>query len=118
QDRRRRKRMSDQIYDVTGWHLPSAFDVDVLAYGRAVSTLSTRLLAPAEAPVVETARAAYVLPWGSGTAALIVAAQQQGVRVRFADRGFTLAGRAFPLGTAVVRVADNETSLADSLGDL
>ena len=31
QDRRRRKRLPDQMYDVTGWHLPSAYDVEVLA---------------------------------------------------------------------------------------
>jgi hypothetical protein len=34
QDRRRRKRLPDQMYDVTGWHLPSAYDVEVLALDR------------------------------------------------------------------------------------
>lgn len=122
QDRRRRKRLPDQIYDVTGWHLPSAFDVPVLRYGRALDTLSTRPLAPAgteaAAVALPPARAAYVMPWGSGTAALVVEAQRAGIRLRFADGGFTLAGRTFPLGSVVVRVADNDENLRATLGDL
>jgi hypothetical protein len=118
QDRRRKKRLSDQIYDVTGWHLPSAFDVDVLAYERPVSTLSTRPLAAPPAVTLPQARAAYVLPWGSGTAALVVAAQQRGIRVHFADQPFTLAGRAYPIGTAIVRVGGNPATLSTTLADL
>ena len=30
QDRRRRERLPDQIYDVTAWSLPLAFDVEVV----------------------------------------------------------------------------------------
>ncbi len=118
QDRRRRKRLSDQIYDVTGWHLPSAFDVDVLAYERPLSTLATRPLQPAQAVALEPARAAYVLPWGSGTAALVVSAQRQGLRVHFAGAPFTLAGRAYPIGTAVVRVSGNPETTGATLSDL
>ncbi len=29
QDRRRKKRLGDQIYDVTAWNLPALFDVEV-----------------------------------------------------------------------------------------
>jgi hypothetical protein len=34
QDRRRKKRLGDQIYDVTAWNLAALFDVDVLTAGR------------------------------------------------------------------------------------
>lgn len=118
QDRRRRKRLSDQIYDVTGWHLPSAFDVDVLAYDLALSTLSTRPLQAPAAVTVAPAKAAYVLPWGSGTAAMVVSAQRRGVRVHFAGAPFTLGGRTFPTGTGVVRVTGNPDTLAATLGEL
>src|SRR5262249_48347226 len=33
QDRRRKKRLNDQIYDITAWSLPLAFDVDVVSTG-------------------------------------------------------------------------------------
>jgi hypothetical protein len=33
QDRRRRKRLDDEIYDVTGWSLPLAFDVECVGLG-------------------------------------------------------------------------------------
>ncbi len=41
QDRRRRKRLNDQIYDITAWSLPLAFDVDVVASDRATGVKTT-----------------------------------------------------------------------------
>src|SRR5262249_29245356 len=35
QDRRRKKRLNDQIYDTPAWSLPLAFDVDVVATDKA-----------------------------------------------------------------------------------
>ncbi len=118
QDRRRQKRLPDQIYDVTGWHLPSAFDVDVVAYERPLTTLKTREVTSPAAITLPAARVGYVLPWGTGTASLVIAAQKAGIRVRFADAGFTIAGRAFPLGTAIVRRAENPEDLAATLSRL
>ena len=115
QDRRRKKRLSDQIYDVTGWHLPSAFDVDVLSYARPLDTLPTRPMGTAATGPLAPAAVAYLMPWGSGTAAAVVAAQKAGIRVHFAGQPFTLAGRAYPLGTAVVRVAGNPASIRPTL---
>ena len=37
QERRRKKRLGDQIYDVTAWSLPLAFDVEVVASDRATA---------------------------------------------------------------------------------
>jgi hypothetical protein len=37
QDRRRKARLPDQIYDVTAWSLPLMFDVEVVASDRAAS---------------------------------------------------------------------------------
>ncbi len=118
QDRRRQKRLPDQIYDVTGWHLPSAFDVDVVAYERPLTTLKTRETTSPAATTLPAARVGYVMPWGTGTASLVIAAQKAGIRVRFADAGFTIAGRAFPLGTAIVRRAENPEDLAATLSRL
>ena len=118
QDRRRKKRLPDQMYDVTGWHLPSAFDVEVVAFDRALTSLRTQ---PVTAPAPLTlapARVGYVMPWGTGTAALVIAAQRTGIKVRFADAGFTIAGRAYPAGTALIRTAENAPDLVPSLSRL
>ncbi|BCS31560.1 peptidase M14 [Luteitalea sp. TBR-22] len=118
QDRLRKKRLPDQMYDVTGWHLPSAYDVEVVAFDRPVATLRTRPAAAPAAMTVPVAKVGYLMPWGLGTASLVVAAQKAGVRVRFADQGFTLAGRAYPAGTAIVRTSENGEDLAAVLGRL
>ena len=41
QDRRRRERLPDQIYDVTAWSLPLAFDVEVIPSDRVVTVRAT-----------------------------------------------------------------------------
>ena len=55
------------------------------------------------------ARVGYLLPWGSATAAAVAEALRAGIRIRHAGRPFTLAGRRYPMGTAIVRVSDNGT---------
>lgn len=118
QDRRRRKRLPDQMYDVTGWHLPSAFDVEIIGFDRAPSTLRTQAMATPAPLTLPAARVGYVMPWGTGTAALAIAAQKAGLKVRFADAGFTIAGRVYPVGTALVRTAENPPDVAATLSRL
>jgi hypothetical protein len=51
------------------------------------------------------------MPWGTAAAALAVEALQQGIRMHSVGGAFTLNGREFPLGTAVIRVAGNPADL-------
>ena len=118
QDRRRKKRLPDQMYDVTGWHLPSAYAVEVLAFDRAVTTLRTQAVASLTPVSLRAAKVGYVMPWGLGAARLVVAAQAAGLRVRFADEGFTVAGRAYAAGTAIFRASENPADLAATLSRL
>jgi hypothetical protein len=118
QDRRRKKRLPDQMYDVTGWHLPSAFDVEVVPFERALSSLRTQSMSEPETVALQQATVGYVMPWGTGTAALVIAAQKAGLRVRFADAGFAVGGRAFPVGTAIIRTAENPQDLPATLSRL
>jgi hypothetical protein len=129
QERRRKKRLSEQIYDVTAWSLPLAFDVEVVTSGRVVSVKSTAV-APGDLPwsLVETpsaaaaaaplaaARVGYLLPWGSGGAGAVIEALGAGIRMRSADLPFTLKGRTFAGGTVLVRSAENGPDLAEKLG--
>ena len=64
------------------------------------------------------ARVGYLLPWGSATAAAVAEALSAGIKIRHAGRPFTLAGRRYPIGTAIVRVSDNGSDLAAKLGPI
>jgi hypothetical protein len=173
QDRRRKKRLDEQIYDVTAWSLPLAFDVEVIAADRATgvkttavpatdlswtllpgapsspggaspaatttmttTTAPTTLTMPttsttstttnghadgasapaagAATPALAAARAprvGYVLPWGSETATAVLDGLRQGLRIRTADLPFTLNGRTFAAGAAIVRTSENGSDL-------
>src|SRR5512143_521389 len=106
QERRRKKRLPDQMYDVE-------------CAGVASLTGETRPFTPeseAPDPPLPAAKVAWLLPWGSGTAAAVVEAVQTGLKVRVAEAGLRLGGRAFPAGTAIVRVAENPADVRETLG--
>jgi hypothetical protein len=117
QDRRRKKRLPDQIYDVTAWSLPLLFDVGCESVA-AVPSGDTRQFTPgaAAAAPLAPARVAWLLPWGSGTAAAVAEALAAGLKVRVAEEGFRLGGRAWPAGTAIVRTGENPDDAAATLG--
>jgi hypothetical protein len=121
QDRRRRKRLPDQIYDVTAWSLPLLFDVECVGVG-SVPSGDARPFAPgagaAPGATPPPARVAWLLPWGSGTAAAVAEALASNLKVRVAEEGFRLAGRAWPAGTAVVRASENPGDAGATLGRL
>jgi hypothetical protein len=120
QDRRRRMRLGDEIYDITAWSLPLAYDVDIVTSGSAITARATPVGAQAAATAtpLPAARVGYLLPWGSATAAAVVEALGAGIRVRHAARPFTLGGRRYPIGTAIVRASDNGRDLAARLGPI
>ncbi|MPY89285.1 MAG: peptidase M14 [Luteitalea sp.] len=129
QDRRRKKRLPDEIYDVTAWSLPALFDVEVLTLEQPVSVETRPFIASpstqvgtsngsSQASSLPRARVAYLLPWGSGTAAAVIEALHQGLRVRFAAAPFTLGGRRYPIGAAIIRRAENPDDLATRLAGI
>jgi hypothetical protein len=129
QDRRRVKRLGDQIYDVTAWSLPLAFDVEVLTAERPtlakaspiaqyLAALRSTEQAAASAPAGPAPKVGFLLPWGSATAALTADVLRQGIRMRSADLPFTLGGRAFAAGTVLVRTADNPETMPATLAAL
>ena len=120
QDRRRKKRLGDQIYDVTAWNLPDLYDVEVVSSAQALSVKATPVV-PGQArsaPPLPAAKVAYVLPWSSGAAATVADALRAGLMVQQASEPFTIAGRRFGTGAAIVRVAGNPPTMADTLGRL
>ncbi len=120
QDRRRKLRLNDEIYDITAWSLPLLFDVEILTSSSTLRVPSTPVSPSAQTTNARlpVAKVAYLLPWGSATASAVAEALRTGIRVRHAGRPLTLAGRKFPIGTAIVRISENGADLADTLGPI
>ncbi len=120
QERRRDKRLPEQFYDLTAWSLPKVYDIEVITSDQRVAVRSTPIspaVPPADAEL-PAAKVGYLIPWGSGAATAAVEGLQEGIRIRFADRPFTLSGRKYPIGTAIVRNAENPADLPKLLGEL
>lgn len=116
QDRRRKARLPDQIYDVTAWSLPLIFDVDVVASDR-VSNVGTRDVRAENEPSTAVTppppgTIGFLMPWGSGAASTATEALRHGIRIQTADDIFTHAGRKYAIGTAFVRLSENPEGTA------
>ncbi len=118
---RRARREGDEIYDLTSWSQSLLWDVEVLvaddatgAAGQAVS--GTR--PPASATMLPEAGVGYLLPWGTAAAEAVVEGLRVGLRIRAAGEAFTLGGRSYPVGTAIVRVAENGPDLRAELEEI
>ncbi len=120
QIRRRSLRLNDQIYDVTAWSMPALWDVERIEAGsvelgsnftdrvrsidsgqRDEITVSTGTTLNGDAVV------AWLMPWGTGTAAAVTKMLKAGMVVRTTGAPLTLDGREWPVGTAIVRRAEN-----------
>mgnify|MGYP001161183782 FL=1 len=115
---RRARRESDEIYDLTAWSQSLLWDVEVLvaddvtgAAGALVAETST--LTNTALP---EAGVGYLMPWGTSAASAVAEALRDGIRVRAAGAEFTLGGREYPVGTAIVRTAENDANLQQRLG--
>jgi hypothetical protein len=115
QEERRARRQSDQIYDITAWSLPLLYDVEVVTSGAVMTAkadvLPTTYDAAPPARSVAQGKVGYLVPWGSAAAALATEALAQGIRMHSVGGAFTLAGRSYPIGTAVIRNAGNAADL-------
>jgi hypothetical protein len=122
QERRRQERLPDQIYDVTAWSLPLAFDVEIVASDRVNTVKSTRVeplgTAAGAPPAQAGSPLGFLLPWGSGAAATAAEALRAGIKIHSADQAFTHSGRRYEAGTAFVRVAGNAQNVATTLTEI
>ncbi len=122
QEERRKMRLNDQIYDITAWNLPMLFDVETLTSSAAITVKSTMVPSQYDATMPARALAAakvgYLMPWGSAAAALSADAMRQGIRIRSVGGAFTQNGRRYPIGTALIRNAENPADLNAKLAAL
>jgi hypothetical protein len=125
QQERRARRQPDQIYDITAWNLPHVYDVELLTSSTAINARTTPVPMAYDLPAEASAKAGasppaktfaqgkvgYLMAWGTAAAALSAEALQQGIRIRSVGGPFTLNGRQYPIGTALIRHADNAADL-------
>ena len=123
QDRRRKARLSDQIYDVTAWSLPLMYDVEVVTSDRP-STVRMREVRGDDDPMAAAPQAppagtlGFLMPWGSGAAATAAEAMRDGIRLITTDETFRHGGRDYAIGTAFIRFAGNAEGTAAKLQEI
>ncbi len=114
---RKQQRFPDEIYDVTAWSLPLAFDVECLATGDVVEVKSRpgdAILPPGEI-VGGKAKVAYLVPGSDRAMRALAVWLRQGLRVHVADQPFRLEKEDFARGTLILRTAENPEDLAARL---
>jgi len=119
QRRRNKLRQREEFYDVTGWSLPFLFDVQCYV-AEQTSSVQATVLKDLPKPVGQLrggqAKLAYLIPWGTQSAAAALADLfRQDVRVHSYDKGFKLNGTNFPAGTLVVKLKDNPANLHERM---
>ena len=121
QERRRRKNLPDEIYDVTAWAMPLLYNVDAIARDK-VTEGAMELVQPGAMPkgsVTGAGEVAWLAPWGTQAAGrFLTAALREGLRVHTSDKGFTQNGRVFPRGTLVIKTKENADGLAPKVAKL
>ncbi len=121
QERRRSKKLPDEIYDVTAWSLPLQFNVECVPLGEAAQGGFEPVKAgpPPAGRVTGEAAVAYLVPWGTQAAGrFLAAALRQGLRVHSTDKAFKQGAREYPRGTLIVKVKENEPGVAEKVAKL
>ncbi len=110
---RNQLRLPDEIYDVTAWSMPMAFDVDCMATGTKEKINSELWSSDSEKAPVELAEAkvAYLIPPTDGAVQATSFMIQNGIRVHVCDEKFRINDRSFDRGTLIVKVAGNAEDL-------
>lgn len=121
QERLRRKKLPDEIYDITGWSLPLLFNVELVSNRQVTAGSYPRLQAGSvtAGSVSGKAELAYLVPWGTqGAARLLTAALRANLRVHTTDKAFKQGDRTYPGGTLIIRVKENEASIHGKITEL
>lgn len=114
----RAQRRPDEIYDLTAWSQSLLWDVEAILADRATGAAGEPVRADPDTTAValRPATVGYLLPWSASTAEAVAEALRSGLRVRAVGKAFTLGGRRYPIGTAVVRTVENGADLPRTLG--
>ena len=116
--RRNAQRQRDEIYDVTSWSLPLAWDTECLAVGETRRwPASCGTVRPAAVPPARARLSAGRPRWRTWCRAAttrscaLASWLREGLRVHVADQAFRLEDAQFPPGTLILRTAENPEDL-------
>jgi hypothetical protein len=121
QERRRKKRLPDEIYDVTGWSLPLLYNVECAVSADAPAEGLTAVAGPYQPKSAAPGRAevAYLIPWGTQAGGrFLTAALREGLRIQTAMKSFTQRGRKYPTGTLIIQVLQNPPTVHETVAKL
>ena len=110
---RQQKRKSHEIYDITSWSLPLAWDVPCLRTGDDIEIASEPITADDPAPPAPAqAKVAYLVAGSDDTAiSALAACLRAELRVHVADEPLTLNEIDYPRGTLILLVAENRPAI-------
>jgi hypothetical protein len=119
QERLRKKKLPDEIYDVTAWSLPLSFNVECVGAAEP-SQGSFEAVKPDRIPAgrisAKENAVAYIAPWGTQAAGrLLTAALRKNLNVLSTDKPFVNNGKKYPSGSLVFKVMGNQPGLAATL---
>ena len=111
QERRRARKLDDEIYDVTAWSLPLQYGVGVNYCDDEVK-VNQRLVSAddnlAGSVTHEQASVAFIVPWGDAAAGrFLTAALREGIRLKSTDEAFELDGVSYPAGSLIIQIKHN-----------
>ena len=117
QERRRGRKLDNEIYDVTGWSLPLMFDVDVESCGKAIKVANHQISSDQELIGKVTnieATVAYIVPWGDMSAGrFLTAALLENITIKSADKAFTIENnQRYNAGSLIIEKRSNAPDLA------
>ena len=114
QERRRAKGLPVEMYDVTAWALPATFNTPAVLCRKPPT--ASRTLVSSDQPIQGVLTGpedavAYVVPAGSQALRLLARGLREGLKIRSADKAFTLDGTRYASGSLVLTRAGNPADL-------
>ncbi len=96
-------------YDITAWALPYVYDVEAYATTERIDP-DVAFLSPAQSSSASEERPyAYLIEWKDpNDVAFLSSLLQKNVRVRYAEKAFTIGGSSYAPGTLIITRTGNE----------
>ena len=103
-----RSKLSDSVtYDITAWSLPYSFGLRSYALKEALAVTPTAVIN--NPGTLATSTYGYIIPYNSfNDAKLLAGLLLQGIRVRFAEREFSVRNKNYSKGSIVILRSGNE----------
>ena len=102
--------ISDSVtYDITAWSLPYVYDVNAYATDSRISTDTASATASGQLASASDRPYAYLVRWRDAADVRFLSALLRAeIRVRFAEKPFTIEGASYAAGTLIITRTGNE----------